>query len=78
MKLTTTINIAEYALLPWPENIPLPNIGDTILFMTPGGSRAGKLDRRTFGIGTDPKTGQPAATLSLQVSGKKSKKKKKA
>ena len=67
VKLAITLAIGEYLNLPWPEGVPLPNIGDEIIFLTPDGSRAGVLTSRAFGIGIDPRTGDPATTLQLKA-----------
>lgn len=67
MKLRIALNIGEFAQLPWDAAIPLPNIGDAIIYMTPEGSRTGTLTSRTFSVGADPRDGSPLTLVHLSA-----------
>lgn len=51
----------------WPEGVPFPATGDTVLFRQKEVTWVFKVTSRLIGIGYDPLTRQPAANVSLKV-----------
>jgi len=53
---------------PWPDGVPVPVAGDTVLIMIDNRSRLVTISSRLFSIGTDPRDGTPLAEIHLQSS----------
>lgn len=57
-----------FAQAEWPQGAPYPGIGDTVLLRRHEVTWVFSVLDRTIGIGTDPMTGGPGASVSIKVS----------
>lgn len=51
----------------WPEGVPYPAVGDEVIFRQHDIAWVFGVQKRLIGIGVDPRTGEPAANVELQV-----------
>ena len=67
MKTRVLLNIDKrIAGYVWPEGVPVPAVGDSVLIRVDDGSYGATIKSRFFAIGTDPKDGTPLAELHLE------------
>ncbi|MEJ1962870.1 MAG: hypothetical protein WDO56_15495 [Gammaproteobacteria bacterium] len=53
MKIKTIVQTDKHPNVPWPEEVPLPSAGDSIMLTHDGQTLEILVDQRTFNVGTD-------------------------
>jgi len=65
MRTVVTVSIESNIGVLWPEGVPLPSSGDTVLLRHNAETLAFVVESRFFSIGIDP-TGEPLATVQIR------------
>jgi hypothetical protein len=65
MKIKTTVQTDKYANVSWPDGVPLPAIGDSVVLVHAGETIEFVVDRRSFDMGTDTQSAAPMAKITI-------------
>jgi hypothetical protein len=68
MKLNVTIATETHLDVQWPDGVPLPSAGDSVVMQSGSENLSFVVQSKFFSIGIDPRDGSPATQLTIQGS----------
>lgn len=69
MKTVVTVNTKTHSGIPWPDDVPLPSTGDSVILRIQEETLAFRVKGKLYSIGVDPQTLKPLALIT--ISGKR-------